>query len=550
MSYIHTHHETCMHTVDQSRLQLTLCLEQGGSSPKLSYYFKGVKRENMDNARALEWWNRSHFKDYEVQYSKVGLDGPWVTAHSGTADMYGSDEGWQEIRFPPAIGRYWRLFFRNTHGFGYVILEAVEFFGHKSVWCQQSEWCHRSIRCNVDDVEKYAVAFTESGHIDSQGLGISAGTHALYVRGSLGVGVSVSTGRRGDVRVSDGRVAVKDGTVVEFRPPVFAWSGSSDAFGVHRTVSAQGATDQVMTGSDGVVVVARFRMPVYNSGDDSEGTLVALGDLCNGGVRVRVFKNESVIVEKGSCDAGSATPVYSVTSTMPVSLSPGATYCYSASMHNGTLNHRIEKQFPLFVNGTVSYSDEPEPFDLTTNFTSTPDVSIGATNGCGSSAFPGAIMGVSVYAGELGEQQLVSACRRVCAEVADDGSCYKPAQLKKDQTLTDTSYAAGVTAMRLPISEMVCYKKYRLRVDAGSDGSAPWCLHKLALFANGAPHWQTIDASRGNYSASSVGAGSVLSAAFGASNTSDLTSKFCSNAGVFVCVCVCVCVCVFSCDGS
>lgn len=471
------------------------------------------------SSRAEEHWNNAHYKDFELQWSQVGPDGPWITAFGGRAVVKAHADGYQSFQFPPVIARYWRLLFVNNYGFGYMLTSAVEFLGLSSVWCQASEWCHRSLGCQTGATQKYAAAFSSTGGLEEHGFGISAGTHAFFIRGSLGLGIKAAEGRRGDIVSSDGRVALKLGARLDFRPPIFSWQSKEGSSGLGRIVSRQGATDSVLRNASAFVLVARFRVAV---GDLSDGTLVSIGDKCAGGISL-VARGNAIIVQAGTCVDGN--PV--IRSEKLLKLSKGTSYCYAATFKGSELTHRLERQFPMFSNNTVEWADEDmgRMAGLLDNLRSTPRVFVGASDSCGNNSFPGTMLGVSIYSGQLSEQEHVSACHRTCEEVSDDGECFTPAILKKEQRL-QTSFATSVTTMRLPVVTQACHSKFRLRVSAGSkQGNGTWCLKRMFLFGDTAPHWQSIDLLGNEVRASSNRTGNEAVHAFAQGNA----GHFCTS---------------------
>lgn len=465
---------------------------RAGASPRLQYSFKGTVRENMAaSERAEEHWNNAHYKDFEVQWSPVGLDGPWITAFGGRAVVKTHQEGFQDFKFFPVSARYWRLRFLNNYGFGYMMTSAVEFYGQPSVWCQQSEFCNRALECRTDDAQSYATAFSLSGKLERQGLGIAAGTHSLYVRGSLGLRLIPQSGRRGDIVSSDGIVAIKLGARLDYRPPVFAWQARKEdmSFGQAHALSRQGATDAILTADEGFVVVTRFTAADVNSAD---GTLLAIGEICEGGISI-VVESNAIIVQGGGCTNG----VPNVRSAELVTLSSGTDYCYAASIKSGgkDMSHYLEKQFPLLANGTVSSTDEAtmHMLPLITGFNAGPQVFVGGSDSCGNNPFVGAMSGASIYAGQLSDQGLKSACRRRCDSVHNDGGCYQAETVKEEQSL-NTSFASGVTTMRLPVAKEACHSSFRLSVGASTgESNGTWCLKRLLLYGTVGPRGKTID---------------------------------------------------------
>jgi len=112
-----------------------------------AYYYRGIRRANTSRHD----WHAAHFKSFELQYSVVGLQGPWRTALSGEAQRPDTVQGPQQFAFQPVTARYWRLLLRNTFGFVFMALQTLEFFGFESMWCAESVWCQSSLQCRAAD---------------------------------------------------------------------------------------------------------------------------------------------------------------------------------------------------------------------------------------------------------------------------------------------------------------------------------------------------------------------------------------------------------------
>ena len=444
-------------------------------------FYQGVERLNMRD----EYWQMGHFREFELQHSTNSLEGPWTAVLADEAPMQA--DGWQEFSFQPATARYWRLVMKSNHGFTYIVVGALEFFGFESIWCHQSRWCHESNLCPTGEPDVMQMLFEPLQTIRPRGFALAAGTHSLYVRSTHGLNVTRSSGRRSDALAADGRLHIKYGTLVQHTAPSFAWESPPHATAFQVVGAQSAAADNLNSHTDGFVLVARFQ----TQAGSNDGTLLALGgdargENCEGTLRVRV-KNGAVGLEQGC----TGVPLLEVGDLEGFALAQETSYCYIAAMRNGTLEQRLERAFPLDVETATSRS---VPF----NASALPyfdTITVGAALACGNATFPGTVMGAAVYEGQLEGASLSAACRRRCDAVRPDGSCYERANLLHEQALL-TAGAADFEFMRLP-APAACYSRFRLQV---SSSAAPnWCVQELALFADTAPFWnpyRTLDPAR------------------------------------------------------
>lgn len=442
------------------------------------YYFLGQLRTNIDEVD----WARGQFKNFEMQTSARGLDGPWVSVLRDTAEQVG--EGvWQTFSFEPATSRYWRLLLRDNYGFGYVALKGIEFFGTRSIWATESEWCQGSLLCQPAAHTPVSVSFDANGDIREFGLQLSAGTHALYLRTNLGVALEESDARLGDVHVDDGRLAVKVGSVSEGKVPDFAWESGGEAEAVMVSVDPQALTAGKVNAQEGFVIVTSFQMSAAAAG----GTLVSIGDedaerlvLRAGNGTIEVVQGSSVLALSDSNGAQL--------------LASSAEYCLSAEFANGQVRVRVQG---LFVGADVDALEWNEAFALA-SVSQVGEVVVGAKTLCGADTFDGRMRGASVYAGQLKASVLDGACRRGCSARQPDGSCYRKVRVVEEQQI-ETNAASDMDFMMLP-APAPCVSQVRLRVTESSSRQ-DWCIAELVLFHQAGPEWVPVDLSNASITA-------------------------------------------------
>jgi hypothetical protein len=444
-----------------------------------TYYVNGGEFQHMDSSL----WEKAHFKEFELQYSSGGLEGPWITALAGKAAKQG--EGSQAFMFEPRIARFWRLLMKNNHGFPYLAMESIEFFGAFAT-CQSD-----SLYIELD----------QNGKAVEGGIGISGGTHSFRLE--TGVGVEANSSallRRGDVFTADNVLAVKVGTQYG-AVPIFAWSGTSSP----KYIAAEPREFDFLMAEKGFSIVVRFV-----SGRGEDGHIFGMGDTSAGGLSLRLVLG-NLKFHQGTYAQPKGLDLKNLTS-----------YCYVVTYTNGSLTTYAEEN-PGAVNTQVKY-DAPlyykrESALLTTNeIPPLRNISIGASPD--TKKFAGQVSRLAVYEGTLDRAQMMRACsNQSCDAQLPDGRCYTPAplnlsspvQIPFGNPVPKTHGATDIDFLRLPVRS--CFNKYRIRVPLSA--GTKWCIQELSMFHDAAPYWGTVrvgtddvgvSVHQGTCSASQVGA--------------------------------------------
>ena len=444
-----------------------------------TYKYQNLTRTDKFFSNLTEkqaWWSRAQFKEFSFQYSSQSIDGPWSTALNDQAKIGGTD--WQEFFFQPVIARYWKLLMFNNFGFGYMAIQAIEFFGSESIWCQDSSWCKSAVLCDSRADDTIAIALNAAGPIQDKGLGLMSGVHSFFLRSTLGSGIGVSERPRGTFSSSDEHLVIKEGSAFENNPPFYAWERSAQASYDFAQVQLHNLASELLKSSQVLTIHLRFKAPAMVKNE----TLLMLGDLCSQGLGLQILDGFFVLVQ------GCGTSATSLRISNLGTVVSGQSYCASFSLSEAHLQARLEKLSATVMQAPVSVTSFSS---FKFYFPQFSELIIGASSPCGLGKFSGIVLGISLYADEQNETSMRTACRRTCAATSTDGSCLDSSSFKLEQNLL-TSCAADVIYMTLPSPVLSCFVYFRFQVPSISVSKEPWCLQEISLFQTNAPYWQDI----------------------------------------------------------
>ncbi|XP_014678387.1 PREDICTED: transient receptor potential cation channel subfamily A member 1 homolog isoform X2 [Priapulus caudatus] len=114
----------------------------------------------LSGVRIYGWDSPQMIKTVQVQISRSGVDGPYVTVATIICDRYGSDDPAdpaepQDLQGFRETSRYWRLLVIDGHGGRCLCFQGVQFYGYdREVWNFFKEL----------GLEEYALMFINSGY--------------------------------------------------------------------------------------------------------------------------------------------------------------------------------------------------------------------------------------------------------------------------------------------------------------------------------------------------------------------------------------------------
>ena len=427
-----------------------------------AYHVNGAPFQNMDS----ELWENAHFRGFELQYSSGGLQGPWIAALAGHAAKQAA--GSQVFMFEPKTARFWRLLMKNNHGFPYLAIGSIEFYG--------------AFGCQSDNLH---IEVDQNGMAVEGGVGISAGTHSFRLETGLGVEVDVNsdaTLRRGDVSEADDAVAVKVGTRYEAGPR-FAWKGASSP----KFVAAEPREFDFLKAEEGFSIVVRF------DSSDQDGHIFGMGNTSDVGLSLQRVQG-SLKFHLGNYAEPKGLDVKNFTSYCYVMTYTNRTLTTYAEENPGSGHTKLKHKAPLYYERdfAVLGTDGIPPLR---------NISIGASS---FGIFKGYVSRLAVYEGALELAQMMRACSiESCDAQLPDGRCYTPAPLDFASPVQEIPVgdpgpeslgATDIDFLTLPVRS--CFDEYRIRVPQSA--GTRWCVQELSLFYDASQYWTTVSVDTAN----------------------------------------------------